>query len=161
MSCGRLSNKEIMKSATIERFNEGFIPEPNSGCWLWVRSISRNGNGYGFFKLGEERTAHRSSWIIFRGIIPAGKFVLHKCDTPSCVNPDHLFLGSQKDNILDMYKKHREGTSYSGGRTPIEYCKSNHLIMKDFYTYPNGKKECAKCRIKRHKTSNKNWRKYV
>lgn len=53
--------------------------------------------------------AHRVSWIIFRGKIPKGKHVLHKCDTPLCVNPKHLFIGTALDNIRDCFNKGRMG----------------------------------------------------
>ena len=74
-------------------------------CWLFTGA--KNRYGYGWFK---EVNAHRCAWIIYKGEIPKNMFVLHKCDTPSCVNPDHLFLGTQADNLADMDRKGRRGT---------------------------------------------------
>jgi hypothetical protein len=89
-----------------ERFEEKFIPEPNSGCWLWLACIQ--GFGYGCFGMGQKREqAHRASLMIYKGADLRGKIVLHKCDTPSCVNPDHLRVGSHADNIRDMHAKGR------------------------------------------------------
>lgn len=77
-------------------------------CWNW--NASRHIFGYGFFSLkGKLMGAHRASWIIHNGKIPAGKCVLHKCDNPSCIRPDHLFLGTLADNVRDMDKKKRRG----------------------------------------------------
>ena len=77
-------------------------------CWLWTGAV--NDKGYGWVSrtraLGPTR-AHRFSWEIHRGQIPKGKCVLHKCDVPLCVNPDHLFLGTRKDNTRDMMRKGR------------------------------------------------------
>lgn len=74
-------------------------------CWLWTGA--KNPDGYGNFRMGDKmQKAHRASWLLFVGEI--GELsVLHKCDSPSCVNPKHLFLGTQKDNCLDMVKKKR------------------------------------------------------
>lgn len=95
-----------------DRFNQHWIPEPNSGCWLWLAGAGKR--RYGRFKLGKlpngksvTRFAHRVSWQIHRGEIPKGIQVCHKCDVPECVNPDHLFLGTQKDNARDMARKRR------------------------------------------------------
>lgn len=91
-----------------ERFNEKWMPEPFSGCWLWLGGVKSN--GYGMFRMNNRLdTAHRCSWRIFRGDIPAGLCVCHKCDTLLCVNPDHLFIGTQRDNMDDMVAKHRGG----------------------------------------------------
>jgi hypothetical protein len=88
------------------RFEKYVIPEPNSGCWLWVGSADRY--GYGQLNIGgRPLKAHRISWEMHREPIPKGLFVLHKCDTPACVNPDHLFIGTKSDNSRDMFAKGR------------------------------------------------------
>ena len=95
-----------------ERFMERVQPEPNSGCWLWTGGVA--GNGYGYLSLGRRSEgmeyAHRVSYRIHVGMIPNHKMVLHKCDVPNCVNPDHLFLGTQFDNMQDCSKKERHGS---------------------------------------------------
>jgi len=89
-----------------ERFEEKYVPEPNSGCWLWDACILKS--GYGQIKAGDKvKYAHRVSYEIYIGKIPSSKFVCHACDTPSCVNPDHLWLGTHNDNMLDMMTKDR------------------------------------------------------
>lgn len=76
-------------------------------CWEW--NGERDKDGYGKINLMsfQTRVAHRLSWILTFGEIPEGMLVCHRCDNPSCVNPNHLFLGTQSDNINDMYKKGR------------------------------------------------------
>ena len=79
-------------------------------CWHWIgaRTGAISGERYGSFQLGSKIVkAHRASWIIHNGEIPNGLCVLHTCDRPGCVNPDHLFLGSHQDNMKDMTKKGR------------------------------------------------------
>jgi hypothetical protein len=95
----------------VERFENKFIPEPMSGCWLWLEGL--NGGGYGWCTVYDApQLAHRISYAIYKGFI--GKddngdplCVLHRCDMPSCVNPDHLFLGSYQDNADDRGRKGR------------------------------------------------------
>lgn len=90
----------------ILRFEEKVERIPFSGCWLWTGSCSHN--GYGFFRFdGKNTQAHRVSYKLFRGEIPDGLFVCHHCDVPCCVNPDHLFVGSRRDNLNDAKKKGR------------------------------------------------------
>jgi DNA-binding CsgD family transcriptional regulator len=91
----------------IDRFNAKWKADPATGCWLWTASASTN--GYGQIKLPKQRKqilAHRLSYLIHRGEIGA-LCVCHRCDTPLCVNPEHLFLGTQKDNLQDMAAKDR------------------------------------------------------
>jgi hypothetical protein len=101
-------------------FTSAYIPEPNSGCWLWLRAL--NVDGYGSIAVGRASTkngnerAHRFSWKKFKGAIPFGMCVLHRCDVRSCVNPDHLFLGTYRDNHDDMVAKGRRGRT--GGTNP-------------------------------------------
>lgn len=96
----------MAKLSAEERFWLYVSPEPNSGCWLWIGSGDRR--GYGSFSYqGRSRSAHRWAYEHYMGPIPDGMMVCHKCDVPACVNPDHLFLGTNSDNMKDCYRKGR------------------------------------------------------
>lgn len=90
----------------IQVLEDGYIPEPMSGCWLWVGGCVPKGYGT-LRRRGKTYRASRFSWELHKGTIPAGLHVLHKCDVPACVNPDHLFLGTNLDNVRDMDRKGR------------------------------------------------------
>lgn len=79
-------------------------------CWLWNGSVrSKDRVSYGGFNMGNKKImlAHRAAYILFIGEIPSGMCVCHSCDTPMCVNPAHLFLGTHEQNMLDMVRKRR------------------------------------------------------
>lgn len=82
-------------------------------CWNWKKT-KRNGYGRVKDKYRGNLSAHRVSWEIFYGEIPDGALICHKCDNPSCVNPYHLFLGTQADNMNDMWNKNRHPTHNMG-----------------------------------------------
>jgi predicted DNA-binding protein (UPF0251 family) len=86
-------------------------------CWEWT--AAKNNWGYGVFGLNKTKKSvrpHRISWELYYGVIPDDLFVLHKCDNPCCLNPEHLFLGTQADNMRDMSSK---GRAKNGGFRPV------------------------------------------
>ena len=98
-----------------ERFWEKAKTGSAEECWEWTASTYSN--GYGHIGLGRGlggALAHRMAWVLTQGPIPDGQYVCHRCDNPRCVNPAHLFLGSQGDNMRDAKQKGR----VSGGRMP-------------------------------------------
>ena len=102
-----------------ERFwNRVKIGDPNS-CWEWQGKTIKDGYGAFHFQ-GKRVIASRFVWILTYGEIPKGMYVLHKCDNPSCVNPRHLFLGTQKDNMRDASLKLRKSGPHNG-RTKLSW----------------------------------------
>jgi len=80
----------------------------SSGCLVWPGANTRKGNGYGMVIYGGDRyLCHRAIWVRSNGDIPEGQLICHTCDNSMCCNIDHLFIGTQFDNMRDMYKKGR------------------------------------------------------
>lgn len=107
-----------------ERFWANTMPEPNTGCVLWMGATSRPGFktsvGYGeLSEGGKVLRAHRVAWELTRGPIPDGLFVLHRCDVTCCVNPDHLFLGTNADNVADKVAKGRQPRGETSHRAKL------------------------------------------
>lgn len=124
-----------------ERFAQRFEIDPVSGCWNWVGGVNAKGygviagevNGKRYVKKGQQMLAHRVSWLIFKGEIPEsdsahGTVVMHGCDNPRCVNPAHLKLGSQADNVKDMVVK---GRKVSGTPSGVEHWNSSFKSQAD------------------------------
>lgn len=101
-----------MRHKTVKaRFDERWIPEPNTGCWLWTGHSHKR--GYGWLTVQRKsKLAHRVAWELFRGPIGTDLHVCHRCDTPACVNPGHLFLGTRSDNQRDCENKGRRRHLY-------------------------------------------------
>lgn len=117
-------------SSVVERFESKFEPEPNTGCFLWTASIR---NGYPCFGVRRDRfwkieTASRVSYEIYTGTHPNDLHVLHSCDNPLCVNPDHLFLGTHWDNCEDRAKKNRGTKSKAGLPRGVSSLKTGGYI---------------------------------
>lgn len=88
-----------------ERIAYRSMPEPNSGCRLW---LSATDSGYGVFSYKNRKVyAHRAAYELAHGPIPDGLHVCHRCDNPPCCNPDHMFLGTHLENVADMRRKGR------------------------------------------------------
>jgi len=131
-----------MRGSLAERFWDKVELIPFHECWEWTGGGSR---GYGQIQdtvLGRLRRAHRVSWEIHCGQIPAGLFVCHHCDNRKCVRPSHLFLGTASDNLMDASRKGR--LSYKAETT---HCKRGHeFTAGNTYTNPQGYRICRACR---------------
>jgi hypothetical protein len=115
-----------LQNAVELRFHEKYIPEPNTGCWLWI--AAQYYNRYGVFRFNGKNTgAHRVSYEIHYGPFDKSLFVCHKCDIKECVNPDHLFLGTHKENMKDCINKGR----FKTGRTDGTFNPNVSLSEKD------------------------------
>lgn len=100
---------EVKFERAIDK-NGASVTPVGTPCWLWTEGVSPRGYGKVWWKGKTERSS-RVAWMIYKGPIPDTMLVLHKCDTPSCVNPEHLFLGNHKINAADKVAK---GRAYSG-----------------------------------------------
>lgn len=104
--------------------------QKTDGCWIWIGSIDKR--GYGTITIGKGESqktwrAHRLSLFLHGNTPPDEKFVLHRCDNPKCVNPDHLFFGTAKDNSDDMIRKGRNLTGEDLPQSKLNWKKVNQM----------------------------------
>jgi predicted XRE-type DNA-binding protein len=106
-------SRKVDDGNAIERFHQKYKIDA-SGCWLWIGGTRPNSKGVQYPRHWSDDQksigAHRFSFELVHGAIPKSMYVCHKCDTPLCVNPDHLFIGTHHDNMRDMVQKKRSFT---------------------------------------------------
>jgi hypothetical protein len=98
-------------------------------CWIWRGAKSES--GYGRIRIdGWVYFVHRRSWMLANGEIPKDMCVLHRCDTPLCVRPDHLFLGTPQENVADMVRKNRQAQKERAGRSRLTGAEVDEIRRK-------------------------------
>lgn len=119
--------------------------DKSGDCWLWTKFV--NSNGYGRLTYRRKQySAHRIAFLLAVGDIPPGLNVLHRCDNPPCVRPDHLFLGTQADNMRDMAQKNRHWSKVK----PKTHCIRGHEYTPKNTYYDNRHwRQCKICREER------------
>ena len=119
-------------------WHDHVVPVPWSGCWLWEGEVR---GGYGTHRLDNiQRPVHRLAFEEANGQIPNGLHVCHHCDVKLCCNPQHLFLGTARDNARDLYDK---GLGY---QAKITHCPQGHeYTPENTYVTRAGKRSCRAC----------------
>jgi hypothetical protein len=111
-------------SDVLKRFWAKVLKQPGDGCWEWIGA--KHTGGYGQLRVsGVLKTTHRLSWEIHKGEVPAGLWVLHKCDNRACVRPEHLFVGTGLQNVRDTVAKGRHR-----GRTSKDIIAKDNIVQK-------------------------------
>ena len=122
-----------------ERFDDRWMPEPMSGCWLWIRGTDKNGYGGFVSQVTSSRQAHRVAYERWVGPVPPGLDLDHLCRTPSCVNPEHLEAVTHRVNCL-------RGRSPAARAARTTHCPQGHPYDEaNTGRYPNGHRRCRTC----------------
>lgn len=124
----------------IERFMRHVSPEPNSGCWLWTSTCTRGGYGRFTVARGHLALAHRFAFEHFKGVIPNGLHLDHKCRVRSCCNPDHLEPVTPRENLL-------RGEGFAAKNARKTHCVHGHEYTPENTLAVPGGRTCRKCRV--------------
>lgn len=136
-----------------KQFNNRTVPITESGCLLWTGYCNEDGYGQVQYPMTFGRKkfySHRLSWEMHYGKIPEGLCICHKCDIPSCVNPNHLFVGSRADNNKDMTKKGRLKSPIAKFQSSKSHCPKGHEYFgKNLMIRKSGHRQCRTCSLDR------------
>ena len=137
-----------MRTSIESRLESKYIPEPNSGCWIWIGCIDKC--GYGKMSVGKESLAHRVSYRLYKGEIPDDLEIDHKCRVRCCVNPDHLEAVTHTENIArgEYAATHRNRVK--------KHCKRGHELTGDNLILKKYKNSIRRnCRLCHNNNTNK------
>ena len=130
-------------SPVAEKLARHSFIEPNSGCQLWTGAVDSSGYGHIGVAKGVIRKAHRISYELAHGPIPPGLVICHKCDVPSCINPGHLFVGTDADNKADSMQKNRIAYGVRNGRAKLDDARAAKI--REMIENGDSEREAASC----------------
>lgn len=131
------------RKPVADRLAQRLVKDDTTGCLLWRGSLNEKGYGQIAVEPGKPGLTHRVAWEIYRGPIPNGLCVLHRCDIPACCNPEHLFLGTKADNNADMIAK---GRARQGVRQSQKtHCVHGHPLSGENLRIHDGRRFCRTC----------------
>lgn len=143
----------------IDRFYRSYSIDDNTNCWHWIAHKYKN--GYGRMNVGKKQClSHRFSWVLYGNNLQTGRVICHRCDNRDCVNPEHLFQGTQSDNLNDMKEKGRScfGEKNGMAKLPIRYVKLIRIIhrfgdfkISEIADFFNVSKSCVQSIVSRSK----------
>lgn len=123
-------NTQIITHRQSKKLFNKIMPEPNTGCWIWIGAYDNT--GYGRYKMGNTtEAAHRVLFRLYKDKIQKGFLICHSCDNRFCVNPDHLFAGTHQDNADDMINKKRH--IYGEKKWCAKFKESDIINVRNLY----------------------------